>query len=625
MWYDPPKYRKEIKDVNVELSKLQGTLDDGVARITLGQFMRRNLGFTVEALSGVQLAPYQIITIKGMLNRNYSLCVFGRGCGKTFTAAIYCILQCLFEPGTNILIAGPTFRTARFIFNHIEKTVDDPNAKLLFQAFNSKPAHRNDEWRWKINGGSIVAIPLNGEKIRGFRANILVIDEFLLMGEEMVEKVLIPYLVAPQDIKWRQKVRAKEDELIRKGVMTEGERMKFSNNAKMIALSSASYTCEYLYKKYEEYIEQIYSPDMPKGRATYFISQLAWNAIPDHMIDKNVIEMAQSNQANNPIFLREYCAQFTDGSQSYFSMKKMLECSVPDGQEPTVLLKGKKNKKYILAIDPNFSSSPTADHFAMCVVELDEDRDKMRGTVVHQYARAGKDLKDHIRYFYYLLKNFNIEFICIDHAGYQFIDAANENELFKKDKIEIKFFNITAEKEGLDYDEELKIARRQFNKEHQCIAFAQYFTSEFIRRGNEHLQGCFDYKKIWFGAPIKGANEDVFNAAVASVSDPDYALLDLKKDGEDESSDTMDAFIDEQERLIKQTRQQCSAIEVKSTIKGTQSFDLPQVMRRTTGADRSRKDSYTALMLAAWALKVYYDLNHIQVQEAQETFTPMMI
>ncbi len=117
---------------------------------------------------------------------------------------------------------------------------------------------RNDEFRWRINGGSIVAIPLNGEKIRGFRANVLLIDEFLLMSEDIVEKVLMPYLIAPQDITERQIIREKEDELIRLGVLTEEERMDFGNSSKFIGLSSASYTCEYLYKKYDEFVKMIY-------------------------------------------------------------------------------------------------------------------------------------------------------------------------------------------------------------------------------------------------------------------------------------------------------------------------------------------------------------------------------
>ena len=105
-------------------------------------------------------------------------------------------------PETKILIAGPTFRTARFIFQNIEKFVEGKGAELLAQAFGHK-SKRNDAYEWKINGGSITAIPLSGEKIRGFRANVLVLDEYLLLPEDTIKTVLMPFLVAPQNMKER--------------------------------------------------------------------------------------------------------------------------------------------------------------------------------------------------------------------------------------------------------------------------------------------------------------------------------------------------------------------------------------------------------------------------------------
>lgn len=533
---------------------------------------------------------------------------------NTFDAAVFCILQCIFFPGSTILIAGPTFRTARFIFNYIEKVADSTDAKLLFQAMGVK-SKRNDEFRWRMNEGEIVAIPLNGEKIRGFRANILVIDEFLLMNEDMVEKVLMPYLVAPQDIKERQIIREKEDYLIRKGVLKESERIKFENKAKFIGLSSASYTCEYLYKKYDEFVKKIYEPEMPENGAKYFVSQLAWDAMPIDRIDKSIIEMAQGNESNQATFKREYGAQFIDGSDSYFSMKKMIECTIPDGESPCLLLQGGKNSKYILSIDPNFSNSPTSDNFAMCVIEIDDDKiqeGKISGTVVHNYAKSGKDLKDHIKYFHYIWTHFNISLIIIDYAGYQFLEAANESEYFRKDNVEIKIFDFYSEKDGVELEEQLKYARKNMNKEIYRIAFNQYFTTDFIRKGNENLQGCIDYKKIWFGSGIK-ANVSNFESATS-------AKIDLDMVDEDDMTD----FIDSQEILIRQVKYECASIEVKSTAKGTQSFDLPQIMKRDSSPKRMRKDSYTALMLGCWGLKCYYDIMKVQEEDTSSSFEPIL-
>lgn len=619
MWYSPEKYIKPVHDINIDLKKLTGELEDKEAKITLAQFLHRNIGLTTQLLTGIELYPDQIITIKGMMKHNYSLCVWGRGVSKTWTAAVYCILQSIFSPNTTILVAGPTFRTARFIFNHIEKIADSSEAQLLAQAMGTR-IRRNDEFRWSINGGEIVAIPLNGEKIRGFRANVLLIDEFLLMSEEIVEKVLIPYLVVPKDIRRRKQIREREDELVKKGIITDAERTKFPNEAKLIALSSASYTCEYLYRKYDEYIKQIYDPNMPENGATYFVSQMAWNSVPVDRIDKSVIELAQSNESNMATFKREYCAQFLDGSDSYFSMEKMIKCTVPDGEKPTLKLSGDKDKKYILAIDPNFSNSPTADNFAMCVVELDPDKEQ-RGTVVHSYAEAGRDLKDHIRYLHYLLTHFNIVMICIDYAGYQFIEAANEHELFKNDKINLNLFEFTAEKDGQEYSEELKKARNQYNTEIGRIVFSQYFTADFIRKANEWLQGCIDYKRIWFGGSIK-ANVEAFNLAISSGINADRLF---PSDKLDKNESPLGYLIDGQETLIKQTKYEAASIEVKSTARGTQSFDLPQIMKRDTSQDRMRRDSYTALMLATWCMRCYYDIKNTPPVESFETFEPILI
>ncbi len=106
---------------------------------------------------------------------------------------------------------------------------------------------------------SIKAIPLSGEKIRGFRANVLVLDEFLLLPEDIIKNVLMPFLIVPQDIKERISIREQENELIAQGAMTEADRMEFKNTSKMIALSSASYTFENLYKTYKEWCDNIYS------------------------------------------------------------------------------------------------------------------------------------------------------------------------------------------------------------------------------------------------------------------------------------------------------------------------------------------------------------------------------
>ena len=528
---------------------------------------------------------------------------------NSFIASIYCFLQCVFEPNSKILIAGPTFRTARGIFNNIEKITESKGAELLMQAFGVK-SKRNDLFEWDINGGSIKAIPLNGEKIRGFRANILVLDEFLLLPEEIVKNILMPFLIAPQDISRRLDIRELEDLLIKEGKMVEGDRKVFENNSKMIALSSASYTFENLYKTYQEWIANIESKD--KGESSYFVSQVGYQALPEEMVDKTIIEEAQSGGTSHSAFLREYCAQFTDGSDSYFNAKKMESCTLKD-EHPHTLIKGNPGKQYVVGIDPNLSDSPNADYFAIAVMELDENN---VGILVHTYAGLGS-LNNHVKYFNYIMTYFNVVLIIVDNAGADiFLDTCNQSELFKNANINIKNLEFASDSDGLNHEQEMKSAKFQYNLSSHRIAFSQFFTSNFIRKANEHLQACIDYKKVLF-ASRTCSNENFFNSTVGTKLPNDLIFVGDKSDWS-----PLD-FLEHQDDFIYQTKKQCSLVEYSTTSRGSQSFELPQHLRRSSSATRARKDNYSALLLANWGVKCYNEMMKQNVEEPS-TFTPVM-
>ena len=611
MWQPADKYKGELTNLNDTFKSLKGELEDKAAKVSLAKFLRQNLYFTTFLLTGIKLAPYQEMTLKGMFNRNFSMCVWGRGCGKSFIAGLYCVLQTIFEPETKILIAGPTFRTARAIFNNIEKIVDSKGAELLMQAFGAK-SKRNDLYEWDINGGSIRAIPLSGEKIRGFRANILVLDEFLLLPEELIKNVLMPFLVAPQDMKRRIDVREMEDLLIKEGKMKEEDRMVFKNNSKMIALSSASYTFENLYKTYQEWVNKITSPE--KDESSYFVSQLSYEALPAEMIDKTIIEEAESGGTSHSAFLREYCAQFTDGSDSYFSAKKMEECTLKD-EHPHTLIKGTAGKKYVVGIDPNMSDSPNADFFAIAVMELDEETGV--GTLVHTYAGLG-NLNNHVKYFSYIMTYFDVVMIICDNAGGDiFFDTCNQSDYFKKANINMKLLNFTPEADSPEYENELRSARLQYNLSDHKIAFNQVFSANFIRKANEYLQACIDYKKVLF-ASRTCSNEAFFDSTIKTTLPKECIFVGNKKDWT-----TLD-FIENQDDFIYQTKKQCALVEYKTTSRGQQSFDLPQHLKRGSSANKARKDNYSAFMLANWGVKCYNDIMKQKEEQNINTFTPVM-
>lgn len=607
MIYCPEKYKKNLPDINDELLSIRGELEDEQAKITLVKFLRYNLGIAVDWVAGFKMTPHQEIALKAFFLRNYSMCVWGRGASKSTMAAVACFFLPIFEPNTNIVIAGPTFRTARNIFSYMEKMEKSPEAILLKQCLGIK-SKRNDLFEWEINGGSVRAIPLNGEKIRGLRANVLILDEFLLLSEDIIKNVLMPFLVAPMDIKERIIINEKETELIRQGKMKEEERTIFPNKSRMICLSSASYTFEYLYQVYKEWEKNIYSDKMED--ATYCLNNVSYEALPVYMVEKSVIEEAKSGDELHPSFKREYCAEFVDGSDSYFSAKKMHDLTIEDGQRPTTLLKGRPGKKYIVSVDPNFSQSASADFFAMAVLEINEENNTV--TLVNNYGVAGVELRKHIEYFYYLLTCFNVVLVIADNADGNFIQSANESAIFQSNKLKLDFIDYDGSRVGEEYMEMIKEVRKQYNLEARRICIKQVFNQESIRRMNEQLQTWINTKKVWFGSKLTQHEEDFEPAANLSIP------IELEK------GDSVVDFIATQDEMIPQVKKQCSLIEIRTSPTGGQIFDLPQTLKRNTSSNRARKDNYTALLLGAEGMKAYIDLMRQVPKEATRMFTPTM-
>ncbi len=616
MIFCPDHYKKEpFLDINDEFLKLEGELSNDVSKITLAKFLRYNLHWTVDLVAGVKLAPYQVVALKAMFLRNYSMFVFGRGCAKSFLSAIACFFIPIFEPGNNVIVAAPTFRAGKNIFSYMEKIAASPEAILLQQCLGVK-SKRNDLFEWEINGGSVKILPCNGDKLRGFRASTLILDEFRLLSEEMVKNVLVPFMVAPSNIKERLQVREREDDLLRKGLMKEEDRMVFQNNNRMICLSSASYTFENLYKTYSEWYDKITNKPDAESNAKYFIQQVSWDSVPKDFQDKNVIEEAKGSDETHPSFQREYCGQFVDGSDGYYSAKKMFNLTVKDGERPTTLIKGNPDKQYAISIDPNFSQSKTADHFAICVSEINFESETT--TIVHNYAMAGVDLKEHIKYFYYLLNAFNVVMICVDSADGNFIQSANESALFQENKLKIEMIDYDGSLEKEDFKQMLNTVRNEYNQTNKKICFKHIFNQTSIRRINEQLQTWINTSRVWFGSKLTSLDDDYELAIKSSIP---YPLSEKQ---------TMSQFIYElistQDDNINLVKQETALIEIKSSPVGGMVFDLPASMKRNSSPNRPRRDSWTALLLNVEAVSAYINIMKTPEQVKNTTlWTPMMM
>ena len=176
----------------------------------------------------------------------------------------------------------------------------------------------------------------------------------------------------------------------------------------------------------------------------------------------------------------------------------------------------------------------------------------------------------------------------------------------------------------LKYTEALRSAKSQIAS--GSICYLRTPSSAWIRQANELLQRNFDHKKIWFAArainneyqiqrkksiPIKGLKY------LPDTAQGDTLILD--------NGAKMIDFLEHQYDMVNLTKSECSLIQIKTSAQGTQTFDLPDNLRRQTGPNKARKDSYSALVLGNWMVKLYYDIQGVEQKPIYEGFTPTFI
>lgn len=617
--YDPIKPGDSVND---QLLKLKGHLDEQDAKYNLHNFLRENITFTTNLLSGVELFPFQHLAIKSMLETDYFLGIWSRGMSKSFSTAIYAFLDAIFNQGVQIGILAATFRQSKMIFEKIEDIASKPEAQFLSQCITKK-SKKNDQWTLEIGESRIIALPLgDGSKLRGFRFHRIIIDEFLLMPEHIYNEVILPFLSVVQNPTEREKVRKLEDQLIAQGKMEEKDRHVWPNN-KLIALSSASYKFEYLYKVYETFENLIVNGVPPGSEDTSrrVIMHLSYDVAPKALYDQNLINQSKQTMSQSQ-FDREFNAIFTDDSSGYFKTSTMAACTISEGDAPHMEIAGERDSKYLLAFDPSWAESESSDDFAIQVFKLNDNT--KTGTLVHSYAVPGLKMQDHINYFHYILSNFNIVFIIGDYGGgVQFLQAANASEKFNQSKIKIE--EIGVEFDDLEnYQKVLVEAKNAYNLKERKICVLRKPSSDWIRRANELLQANFDHKKIWFGS--RPLDENYHKQVKKDIPINDLIFMPnqkelLKGSGTSKIID----FIDHQYDMVNYTKNQCALIQVSASPQGTQTFGLPPSLRRQSGPNKTRKDSYSAFVLGNWMIKTYYDFMDAESSPTESTFIPYMV
>lgn len=619
------RYKNSARQINNEILGLDEYISEEDARIYLYKFLRNNVSYTTYTLLGVKLFPLQAMMIKAMMVGDFSMFVLSRGAGKTYCAAIYVLLELVLNQGIQMGVLSSSYRQAKMILKKAEDILNDNRRHCsLVDACGVSSKKGTDQWTLRIGRSEAIALPLSdGSKIRGFRFQTLLLDEFLNIPKETFQNVILPFIGVVKDPDKRKEMRLLEDKMIAMGKMKEKDRFVWPSN-KLIILSSPSFKFEYMYQVYCQYRDLIMGlhndGEEQTSKDVYrVIFQMGYDCLPPEQYDENLLKQAKATMSEMS-FTREFGGQFVDESDGYFRLSKMVLCTVEEGSEPTVEVAGNPQDKYLISFDPSWAENSDSDDFAIEVFKLHDAT--QTGTLVHGYGLSGAALNSHIEYMAYLLLNFNIVGMCGDYmGGLQFVNACNESEIFKDKGLKIGLLEGDFD-DPTKYEEDLKEMKRGYRPTQRSFCYLRQPSSNWIREANELLQANIDHKRIHFAA---GAHDSNFEAQRSKKIPISKLKWDNKFEKPTNEEAAMVDFIDHQKSMIELTKTQCANIEVISNPQGTQTFRLPLYMTKQKGPDRPRKDNYSALVLGNWFIKVYYDMINTKAERVFESFTPTVI
>lgn len=140
----------------------------------------------------LNLHPFQVVLLY-MMNMATNFCFIGsRGLGKTFLTAVFCVVKCILYPGTKVVVCSKTRGQGSQILEKIQKELM-PKSALLRTEIKSIVINQSKA-EIEFKNGSYIEVATASESSRGYRATLLVCDEFRMIPKDVVDLVLKRFL-----------------------------------------------------------------------------------------------------------------------------------------------------------------------------------------------------------------------------------------------------------------------------------------------------------------------------------------------------------------------------------------------------------------------------------------------
>ncbi|UCG02438.1 MAG: hypothetical protein JSW11_00300 [Candidatus Heimdallarchaeota archaeon] len=449
-------------------------------------------------------------------------------------------------------------------------------------------------------------------KIRGFRANTVIADEFASIPEDVFDIVVRGFASTSKTPVEEAKRIAFEKQLkkmnIPKDVMSKLVLdINSSKGNQIIYSGTAYYAFNHFARRYQmwkdivsskgniEKISNIFGgehliPDNFDYR-DYAVIRIPYTHLPDGLLEPKQLANAKATLPRN-LFLMEYGAIFVRDSDGFYPRTLIESCTVgpnkpimtPDGEVTfTPLMKGMPNGKYVMGIDP----AAERDNFAIIIVEIRQHHYRVvYGWSVNKAEFAKRKKQGLITsedYYAYcctkireLVQLFNPVRIEMDSqgGGYAISEMLTNKKMMDISNGDFPIYEIIEQ-------DIVKPTDGLVDGRHILHLIAQ--SSEFNRIANIVLHKNLETRTLLFPA---------FDSVKM------YSAIEIEK----ASGIIFDTYEDNVLN-IEELKNEMTTIHMSETPTGKERFDTPRGVQPGTvegrvKKGRLKKDRYTALLLA---------------------------
>ncbi len=330
--------------------------------------------FTCKYILGINLMPYQTFFLRQVYNHARPLVLASRGYSKSFSLGVYAMYKAFIKQGSKIVIVGSGFRQSKMVFEVCERVW--AQADVLRDILGSKgarnkyngPHYSPDQLSMTIGKSEIIAIPIGiqGQKIRGFRSNVIIADEFDSHDLDIFERVIKGFGAVSEDPAEKVRLHQAIEAAAKLGITQSelGIDVKESFNQEIIA-GTVSYKEGNLgnyYDKYKAIIEaggdlnalkQSRPNDYEKligiNHRHYCIFRVPYTLLPSGYLSKIDIDSAKATSSSD-IFNSEYGCVFLDDSAGFFRKTLIDGCTA--SFMPSMRGIDDKQARYVIGVDP---------------------------------------------------------------------------------------------------------------------------------------------------------------------------------------------------------------------------------------------------------------------------------